>query len=225
MEYPVSAVMVTAPSRAQVKDATVHHLVSEIGLRHIRFAWNQPDEPESHTMHGVLSQRVIAAALDSRPDLPVLFLEDDIRMDPAARHWLRFLANTAEQLGPITLYLPDAGDSDHVIRGRDFYPKVVVDWFNEEDDDDPVPPLLFPVRRLDRWWGSQALLLPAGLCRALLSMNWGHDPLDRALRTYLLETRQALYSVCPNLVQHEGLPSVSSPPAPIHRSLTFGRAS
>lgn len=219
--YPLSPVMVSAPSREAVCAETTHHLIAELGLRRILTVRNQPDEPECHGSHGLLALRGIASALNDNPDWPVLFLEDDIRFDVALTHQMLPSLLTLAAHDPVTLYLPDAGDTDAVIPGIDFYPHELHAAIRSGA---PLVPTTFPVPRIDRWWGTQAMLLPASFCRRLLAWTFRPEtPLDRMIRALLLHGPETLYGVSPNLVQHTGLPSLSCPPAPIHQSLTFGR--
>jgi hypothetical protein len=212
MTTPYTTVMVSAPERQAVCTETTRHLIRDLGLRRILYARNRADEPACHTTHGILARRAIASALSDFPDTPVLFLEDDIRFDVALAHLtLPFLSDVAQHR-PVTLYLPDAGPNPGRASGQDWYPFPL--------PGDSVMLDLFPIRRQADWWGSQALLLPPSLCRELLASPLAFS-LDAVLRHVLAD--RPLWGLCPDLVQHIGLPSISEFPAPIHHSVTFGR--
>jgi hypothetical protein len=133
----------------------------------------------------------------------VLVLEDDVLLSPHARAWIEYLEATTTDV--VTLYAPE---------GR-FYPPDVRTYVDFRRG---VPPHLYgvkPMRRLEQWFGAQAVWIPTRWVESILAnpdfRREERDPLgpwDHALGKHLLQNDGMMRVTIPNVVQHQAPPSV-----------------
>lgn len=163
-----------------------------------------PDEtPRSPAQHGVSSLLALAEAWQRYGPCSLFFCEDDVRLD--AR--LAQVPFSFFQEQPTTLYLP----------GQRFYPASIRQCLATP----PEVPLRFPIIGFSSWFGSQCLYLPEAVIAHLLEEEHAPVGFDLILRASLQRQHRMLYGVFPNLVQHMGLPSVTSARYKPHRSTTW----
>lgn len=153
------------------------------------------------------AEGALRRALDARPDAShVLYTEDDIDLAPDIADWLPDLCALD---APATFYVTGDIHYPRHIRGQLYARR-------------PVSAGIIPLERLDRWYGTLAVLLPRELVEAVLCWESGELGWDTQLQRFLLAHRIPLYLTVPNLVQHRGVPTVASPAGGRERSVTFG---
>lgn len=163
-----------------------------------------PDEtPRSPAQQGISALLALAHAWRCYGPCSSFFCEDDVILDARlAQVLFSFFAEEAT-----TLYLP----------GQRFYPASI----KQRLATPPKVPLRFPIIGFSSWFGSQCLFLPQAIIAHLLQEEHAPVGFDLILRASLQRQHRMLYGVFPNLVQHMGLPSVTSARYKPHRSTTW----
>lgn len=132
---------------------------------------------------------------------PVMLLEDDVIAGDYLPNWLAYLeANVDEVVCLLTM------------RPHFYEVTTEVDLRNHK----PIGRSRLEVnRRLDSWWGSQALWLPPRIVEGILAdrrfKSQQRDPLgpwDHSLRLYLREQDERMLMTYPAVFQHQSPPSV-----------------
>jgi hypothetical protein len=200
MVTPVVVVLTTVPERALAAEETARQWVA-LGFEPV-VVETPPDLPRGPLAHTLTAQQGLRQVLG----------EDDIDLSPAIPACLPAMVASGEA---VTLYL----------YGWSYYGAATARELRQAlATGTPVPFRLERVRNQRHWHGSQAVLLPGDLARALLLADPRGRGLDITLRRVLEERGRPLLAAVPNLVQHRGLPSVCSPRFRPHRSRSFGLA-
>jgi hypothetical protein len=170
----------------------------------------QPDDwPVGGASQRRTAEVALRRALDTRPDAThVLYTEDDIDLASDIAGWLPALRALD---AAATLY----------VTGDIHYPLAIrQQLFGGQ----PLDTGIYALERLERWYGTLAVLLPRDLAEAVLCWESGVHGWDLQLQHFLAAHALPLYVTVPNLVQHRGVPTVASPAGGHERSATFGVA-
>lgn len=160
---------------------------------------------------GIASQRqtarlAVSSALAACPEAThLLYVEDDVHVSQTLSAVLPSLMASG---CPITLFLS----------ARMFYPAIVRRTIV---DGGQLPCQIVPVVNLRQWWGSQAVLLPSDIARALGDWPCEDGGWDILLKSWLITHEVSLSVAVPNLVQHRNVPSLACPGMHWRRSLTY----
>ena len=165
------------------------------------------------------NRRVSLFALRCSRGRDTLFLEDDIDVDDTFPLWIE-AARAQPHLVTfcvMRMWMQPPHVSAAVRLGR------------------PIPTGLFPIPRLDKWYGTQAIYLPAQfvdwavehpafMAKSLHKGEVTWTGFDLFIRDHLRETNMKLLGAFPNPVQHRDPPKLvqRAKPPPERKSLTYG---
>lgn len=193
----------TVPERAALLAETVRQWRS-LGIDPLVSMQASPGRGELH--QGLNARRALTAALDRGANY-ILYCEDDVLLAPTVSQRLYGLCALNEA---VTLYL--ASVQRHPANARRWLAGEVA-GFGEA---------AVPVTGLRHWFGAQAVLLPAGVAVGVAASEQPHG-IDILIRDWLIAHNRPLLVALPNLVQHRGEPSATSPRYHRHTSPSFGR--